>query len=92
VTTWIVNASPLILLGKINRLELLAALAPSFVIPAAVLSEILAGPDLDPARTWVKSAYASAHVYAAQNPAAFLPIARKSARICTVIILRGATD
>ena len=62
MTTWIVNASPLILLGKINRLELLAALAPSFVIPAAVRSEILAGPDLDPARTWVESADGSAHV------------------------------
>ena len=62
MTTWVVNASPLILLGKINRLELLAALAPSFVIPAAVRSEILAGPDLDPARTWVKSTAGSAHV------------------------------
>jgi predicted nucleic acid-binding protein len=62
VTTWIVNASPLILLGKINRLDLLAALAPSLVIPAAVRSEILAGPDLDSAKAWIKSAYGSAHV------------------------------
>lgn len=41
---WIVNASPLILLGKINRLELLAALPPSFSIPHAVSLEILSGP------------------------------------------------
>jgi hypothetical protein len=44
VKPWIVNASPLILLGKINRLELLAALPPSFSIPHAVSLEILAGP------------------------------------------------
>ena len=62
MTTWIVNASPLILLGKINRLQLLAALAPALAIPAAVRSEILAGPDPDPAKVWIKSAYGSALV------------------------------
>jgi hypothetical protein len=36
VKPWIVNASPLILLGKINRLDLLAGLPPSFSIPHAV--------------------------------------------------------
>ena len=50
------------MLGKINRLELLAALAPSFVIPAAVCSEILAGPDLDPAKSWIKSESGSVRV------------------------------
>jgi predicted nucleic acid-binding protein len=62
VKTWILNASPLILLGKINRLDLLDALAPSFVVPAAVSSEILAGPDHDPAKSWIKSACGCVHV------------------------------
>jgi hypothetical protein len=48
VSTWIVDASPLILLGKIHRLDLLVKLCPSFVIPTAVSLEILAGPDSDP--------------------------------------------
>lgn len=62
MTTWIINASPLILLGKIKRLKILEALAPSFVIPAAVFSEILAGPDHDPAKAWIKSLRISSHV------------------------------
>ncbi len=56
MNTWIVNASPLILLGKINRLDLLEMLCPSFVIPYPVSLEILAGPDLDPAKKWIQSA------------------------------------
>lgn len=58
---WIVNASPLILLGKINRLDLLAALPPSFSIPHAVSLEILAGPAADPAKVWIQ-AHGSAFV------------------------------
>jgi len=53
VNTWIVNASPLILLGKINRLDLLEQLCRSLVIPYPVSLEILAGPDLDPAKIWI---------------------------------------
>ena len=60
--TWIVNASPLILLGKIQRLDLLEALAPEFLIPAPVFSEILAGPDLDPPRNWIQSSQAARHL------------------------------
>lgn len=52
---WIVNASPLILLGKINHLDLLDKLAPSFSIPHAVSLEILAGPADDPAKIWIRS-------------------------------------
>jgi predicted nucleic acid-binding protein len=40
---WIVNASPLILLGKIERLALLPRLADELRIPAAVLAEVEAG-------------------------------------------------
>lgn len=54
MTVWIVNSSPLILLGKIGRLHLLETLAPALAIPGAVASEILVGPDGDPARTWIQ--------------------------------------
>jgi predicted nucleic acid-binding protein len=62
VTAWIVNASPLILLGKINHLDLLENLCPSFGIPSAVLMEILAGPDHDAAKLWIQKPSISARV------------------------------
>lgn len=48
--TWIVNASPLIVLAKIGRLDLLKQLAVAILIPSAVRMEVLAGPPDDPAR------------------------------------------
>jgi predicted nucleic acid-binding protein len=42
---WVVNASPLILLGKTQHLDLLAALAGVVVVPQAVASEVGAKPD-----------------------------------------------
>lgn len=62
MSTWIVNASPLILLGKIDRLDLIEKLCPFFVIPTAVSLEILAGPDDDPAKVWIQSATVCARV------------------------------
>lgn len=50
---WIINASPLILLGKINRLDLLSQLPPFLIIPRSVSKEISAGPDADPAKKWL---------------------------------------
>ena len=47
---WVVNASPLILLAKIDQLDLLDKLAESYVVPDAVVAEVLAGPSDDPAR------------------------------------------
>ena len=44
---WVVNASPLILLGKLQRLDLLTMLAPSLVVPEAVMREVAAGSDRD---------------------------------------------
>lgn len=41
---WIVNASPLILLGKVDQLELLGSLAKQ-IIPRAVVTEIGAKSD-----------------------------------------------
>ena len=47
--TWVVNASPLIALAKIGRLDLLRAEGRELLIPEAVAQEILAGPAGDPA-------------------------------------------
>jgi predicted nucleic acid-binding protein len=44
-----VNASPLISLATIGRLDLLLAADHDVLIPAAVADEILAGPAADPA-------------------------------------------
>jgi predicted nucleic acid-binding protein len=52
---WVVNASPLIVLGKIGQLDLLTKLPQQIVVPAAVASEIIAGPDGDAARLAVQS-------------------------------------
>lgn len=43
----VVNASPLIFLARIDRLDLLASLAKLLVVPEAVLREIEAGSDRD---------------------------------------------
>ena len=51
---WVVNASPLILLGRIGRIDLLVQLAPRVVVPAGVVSELREGPSDDAARTWVE--------------------------------------
>ena len=42
---WVVNASPLILLGKIEQLQLLGALAEQIAVPRAVIREVNAKPD-----------------------------------------------
>jgi predicted nucleic acid-binding protein len=43
----VVNASPLILLARIERLDLLASLAKRLVVPVAVIREVQAGSDRD---------------------------------------------
>jgi len=40
---WVINASPLILLGKLRRLDIVEALASSVVVPESVLREVSAG-------------------------------------------------
>ena len=47
---WVLNASPLIVLARIGRENLLPALADQIVIPQAVAAEILDGPVQDQAR------------------------------------------
>jgi predicted nucleic acid-binding protein len=48
---WVVNASPLIVLARIQQQQhLLTKLADEVVVPQAVVAEIQAGPVDDPAR------------------------------------------
>lgn len=42
---WVVNASPLILLGKVEQIQLLDALAEEIAVPKAVIREVGAKPD-----------------------------------------------
>lgn len=50
---WVVNASPLIVLCKINHQHLFFQLTPDIVIPQAVAAEINVGPEDDPARRFL---------------------------------------
>lgn len=50
---WVVNASPLIILGKISQIDLLVKLADSLVVPKAVAKEIEQGAQNDPAKKWL---------------------------------------
>ncbi len=45
MTRWVTNASPLIFLAKLDRLELLQTAASEVLVPPAVLEEVLARPD-----------------------------------------------
>ena len=55
---WVVNASSLIILSRINRLDFLENLAPTALIPAAVIAEVSAGLHRDPSaattQQWAK--------------------------------------
>jgi predicted nucleic acid-binding protein len=51
----VVDASPLILLGKIQRLELLGKIFSEVVVPFEVAREVKSGPRDDPAALWFMS-------------------------------------
>ena len=51
---WVMDASPLILLGKSGQLEWLPRMG-RIIIPESVATEIVAGPPGDPARLWLES-------------------------------------
>lgn len=68
---WVVNASPVIVLAKVDRLDLLTGLAQEVLLPAAVVDEILAGPPTDPARRVLDSGWGR-RVVAHQPPPAIL--------------------
>jgi predicted nucleic acid-binding protein len=51
----VVDTSPLVVLSKVGRLDLLRDFAKALVVPSAVADEILAGPGKDPARIALES-------------------------------------
>ncbi len=50
---WAVNASPLIVLIKVGRVDLLTALCDELVIPAGSAEEVLRGDEHDPSVRWM---------------------------------------
>jgi len=52
---WVLNASPLIVLARIDRADLLFALADELVVPRVVAAEIKAGPASDRARQVIEA-------------------------------------
>ena len=46
---WVINASPLILLGKLGRTDLLESLALQVIVPQSVFQEVAAGASDDAA-------------------------------------------
>ena len=53
---FVVNSSPLILLARIDRLDLLTGIAKSVMVPDGVIRELEAGADRDAAADLVRSA------------------------------------
>jgi predicted nucleic acid-binding protein len=51
---WVLNASPIIALARVDQVELLARLPAQAVIPQAVVRELLEAPEDDPARRAVE--------------------------------------
>ena len=51
---WVLNASPIIVLGKVGQAHLFAELAEDLVVPTAVMDEITARPADDPARLYLQ--------------------------------------
>lgn len=52
---WVVNASPLIVFGKVGQLDLLTRLPEKIIIPQAVAYEVVAGPENDAARLAIEA-------------------------------------
>lgn len=45
---WVCNASPIILLGRINQLKILLSFARKIIVPSAVIAEVSFGQDIAP--------------------------------------------
>jgi predicted nucleic acid-binding protein len=54
--SWVINASPVILLAKVGLMELVPSLVESLVIPEPVVLEILSVRDEDAAVRWLTQA------------------------------------
>lgn len=51
---WVINASPIISLARINLASLVLDLPDTSSIPSGVIDEINQGPDTDPAKLWLR--------------------------------------
>ena len=58
---WVVNASPIISLTKINKASFLIELCDELLIPKGVAEEIDRGTEDDPARVWLQQ-FAGAYI------------------------------
>jgi hypothetical protein len=54
---WVVNASPMIALGRVGHLDLLSGLSDDILLPLPVVEELLAGPEGDQARRAVEAGW-----------------------------------
>jgi predicted nucleic acid-binding protein len=80
--TLVVNASPLILFSRINRLDLLTSLAKLLVVPEAVIREIQAGSHRDEAADRIKDLWALSFSAAIEASSAQHALSsRRSARL-----------
>jgi len=52
---WVLNASPIISLARVDRADLLLKIPNECLVPRAVFSEIMAGPDADPAKIFLQT-------------------------------------
>ncbi len=52
---WVLNASPIISLARVDRANLLFSIPDEVVVPQAVFDEVMAGPVTDAARAFLQS-------------------------------------
>lgn len=52
---WVINASPIISLARVDRANLLFSIPDEVVVPQAVFDEVMAGPATDAARVFLQS-------------------------------------
>jgi predicted nucleic acid-binding protein len=64
----VVNASPLITLAKVGRVDLLGGAETRLVVPEAVAGEVLAGPPHDPARRALEAGFGQPFTAASVDP------------------------
>ena len=50
---WVVNASPIIALARVNKVSFLIELCDELLIPKGVAGEIDQGAEDDPAKIWL---------------------------------------
>jgi predicted nucleic acid-binding protein len=91
----VVNASPLITLAKIGRIDLLNRAETTLIVPEPVAAEVLAGPRGDPARRALEAGFGQPFVPASSDPdvdawslgrgeSAVISIARSSAALAVL--------